>query len=161
MPAQPVHDPGAVGDEVASMIRDQPDLHRPVIQIGGRESLDAVLDDRAGDRQRIDLIGLAPLALALARGAHPLRRDPHDPLAGRDQRLLEPLGDVPAVLDRPHTIVIQTTCPADRGQMSGIVGCDLAVAAHLAGAIVDRRQCVRPLVRVRPNHDHTTIPSFG
>ena len=90
-----------------------------------------------------------------------MRRDPHDPLAGRDQRLLEPLGDVPAVLDRPHTIVIQVTRPADRGQMSGIVSCDLAVAAHLAGAVVDRRQRVRPLVRVRPDHDHMTVPSFG
>lgn len=68
---------------------------------------------------------------------------------------------MPAVLDRPHTIVIQAKRPADRRQMPGIVSCDLTVCAHLARAIVDRRQRVRPLVRVRPNHDHTTVPSFG
>jgi hypothetical protein len=37
------------------MVRDEPDLHRLLVQIGSRERLDAVLDDRAGDRQRVDL----------------------------------------------------------------------------------------------------------
>jgi hypothetical protein len=39
--------------------------------------------DCARDRQRIDLIGLARLALALAQGTHPMRSDHHDPLARR------------------------------------------------------------------------------
>lgn len=66
------------------MVRDEPDLHCPLVQVGSRERLDAICDGRAGDRQGVDLIGLAPLALTLARGAHPLRRHPHDPLPGRD-----------------------------------------------------------------------------
>jgi outer membrane usher protein FimD/PapC len=34
MPAQPVHDAGAVGDEGVAMVRDEPDLHRLLVQIG-------------------------------------------------------------------------------------------------------------------------------
>jgi hypothetical protein len=149
MPAQPVDRPGALGGEVASVIGDQPDLHCPLVQKHDREAVDPVLDDRAGDRQRVDLIGLARLALALAGGAHPLRRDPDDLLAGGQQRLLKALGDVPAVLDRPHAIIIQAAGPADRGQMPRLVGLDLAVAADPAGSLVDRRERVRALVRVR------------
>jgi hypothetical protein len=88
------------------VIEQQPDLHRLLVQIRDRELLDVVLDDRASDRQRVDLIGLARLAFALARSAHPLRRDPHDPLACCQQRLLEPPRDVPAVLKRPHALLI-------------------------------------------------------
>jgi hypothetical protein len=50
---------------------------------------------------RVDLIRLAALTLAAARSAHHLRRHPHDPLARRDQRLLQ-VGDgeaLDAVLD--------------------------------------------------------------
>src|SRR5205085_12423295 len=121
----------------------------------------ALLDDRPGDRQRVDLIGLAQLALALAGSAHPLRRHAHDPLARRQQRLLKPPGPVPAVLDRPHAILIQPTRPADRGQMPAIGRVDLTMAALPTGSLIDRRQRVRSLVRVRPDHDHMTVPSFG
>jgi len=40
------------------VIRQQADLHRALIQIGGGERVRAVFDDRAGDRQRVDLIDL-------------------------------------------------------------------------------------------------------
>ena len=126
MPPQPVHSAGAFGDQILAMIEQQADLHRLLVQIRDREPLDAVLDDRAGDRQRVDLIGLARLALPLPRGTHPVRRHPHDPLARRKQRLLEPARARPAVLDRPHAIVIQPTRPPDRGQMPRVIGLDLA-----------------------------------
>jgi hypothetical protein len=83
-----------------------------------------------------------------------VRGDPYDPLPGGQQRLLEPPRDVPAVLDRPDALFIHTTSPADRGQMSRLVGPDLPAAAHPAGALIDRRQRVRSLVRVRADHDH-------
>jgi transposase len=111
MPAQPVDRPGALGDQIAAVIEQQPDLHRLLVQIRDWEPLDPVLDHRTRDRKRVDLIGLARLALALARGAHPVRRDP---LARGQQRLLEPPRDVPAVLDRPHPLLTQTAIAQGR-----------------------------------------------
>ena len=55
MPAQPVHGPGPLRDQVAAVIEQQPDLHRLLVQERDRELLDPVLDDRARDRQRVDL----------------------------------------------------------------------------------------------------------
>jgi hypothetical protein len=40
-----------------------------------------------------------------------VRRDAHDPLAGCQQRLLEPARDLPAVLDRPHALRIEPRAP--------------------------------------------------
>jgi hypothetical protein len=42
--------------------------------------------------------------------------------------------------------------------MPGLVGLDLAGAAHPAGPIVDGRQRVRALVRVRSDHNHPHRP---
>ena len=44
-------------------------------------------------------------------------RHPHHPLAGRQQRLVQPARDMPAVLNRPDPILVQPTCPPHRGQM--------------------------------------------
>ena len=90
VPAQPVLRAGALGDEILAVIREKSDLHRPLIQVGGREAIDAVLDDCPGDRESVDLIGLPGLALTSPGGAHHPRRDPHDPLPSSDQRLLKP-----------------------------------------------------------------------
>ena len=57
--------------------------------------------------------------------------------------------------------LVQAASPADRRQMPRIVSLDLAVAPHLAGSLVHCRQRVRPLLRVRTDHDHMTVPSFG
>ena len=151
-------DPGALGDEVLAVIGEQPDLHRSLVEVGGGEALHAVLDDGPSDGERVDLVRLAGLALAAPRGAHPLRRHPHDPLAGRDQRLLEPARDVAAVLDRPHPLLVEPARPAHRGQMPRLLGLDLPGAAHPAGSRVHRRQRVRALVRVRSDHDHLHRP---
>jgi hypothetical protein len=78
-----------------------------------------------------------------------MRRDAHDPLAGGQQRLLEPARDVPAILDRPHPLLIQAARPPDRGEMPRIIRLDLPAAADPAGSLVDRRERVRALVRVR------------
>jgi hypothetical protein len=64
------------------VIAKQADLRRLLIQVRDRELLNTVLDDRARDRERIDLIRLARLALCLAGRSHAVRRHPHDPLAG-------------------------------------------------------------------------------
>jgi hypothetical protein len=116
------------------------------------------LNDRASDRERVDLIGLPRLALPAPGGAHPVRRDAHDPLAGCQQRLLEPARDLPAVLDRPHPLLIEPARPFDPSQVSRLVRVDLTSAADLARPLVDRRERMRALVRVRPDHDHYPCP---
>jgi hypothetical protein len=55
MPPQTVHRPGALGDKVVTVIAEETDVHRPLVEIRDRELLDPVLDDRARDRERIDL----------------------------------------------------------------------------------------------------------
>jgi hypothetical protein len=158
MPAQPVLHPGALGDEILAVIGEQPDLHRALIEVRGGKALHAVLDHRPGDRERVDLIRLARLALPAPGSTHPVRSDADDQLPGRDQRLLEPPRDVPAVLDRPDAFLIQPTRPAHRRQMARLLGLDLAGAALAARPRVDRRQRVPALVRVRPDHDHLHRP---
>ena len=110
------------------MIGEQADLHRALVQERRREALDAFAHHRARDRQRVDLIGLAGLALALARLAHQLRRDPHDALARGDQRQLEPARDMPAVLDRPHALLVEFARPAQRLQMPRLVRAESSAA---------------------------------
>ena len=87
-----------------------------------------------------------------------MRRHPHDPLTGRDQRLLERPRDVPAVLDRPHPLPIEPARPAHRGQIPRPLGPDLARAALPTGPRVHGRQRMRALVRVRSDHDHPRRP---
>ena len=140
------------------MIGEQPDLHRPRVQVRGLELLDAVPDDRPRDRDRIALIRLAALALPLARGSHQLRRHAHDPLARRHQRLLQPGGHMPAVLDRPHPILIQRAPPANRHQMPALVCLDPPAAANTARSRVDRGERMVALVRIHADHDHMHRP---
>jgi hypothetical protein len=158
VPAQPVLDPRALGDQVLAVVGQQPDLHRPLIEMSDGEALHAVLDHGPGDRQRVDLVRLARLALPTPGGAHPVRCDTHDPLAGRDQRLLEPARDVATVLDRPDPLLIEPARPAQRGQVARLLGLDLALAALAARSSVDGRQRMRALVRVRSDHDHLHRP---
>jgi hypothetical protein len=87
-----------------------------------------------------------------------MRRDSHDPLAGGYERLLQAPRDVPAILDRPHAIIVKASRPAHCGEMSGSVGLDLAVAARAARSRIHRSQGVRGLVRVRTDHDHVYRP---
>ena len=46
-----------------------------------------------------------------------MRRHANDPLARGQQRLLEPARDMPAVLDRPHPLLVEASRPTQRGQM--------------------------------------------
>jgi hypothetical protein len=105
VPTQPVDDPGALGHQVLAVIAQQADLQRTLVQKRFREAVDPFAQHGAGDRSRIDLVGLAGLTLAAARDAHQLRWNAHDALAGAEQRLLQSAGEPAAVLDRPHPVV--------------------------------------------------------
>ena len=83
-----------------------------------------------------------------------MRRHTNDALTCGDKALLKAPRDVPAILDRPHALVIQVTRPAQRVDVPALVGVNLAGATYAPGAIVDSRKRVCVLVRVRPDHDH-------
>ena len=59
---------------------------------------------------------------------------------------------MPAVLDRPHAVVVELARPPQRRQMPGLASMDRALGDNRAGRAVDRGQRVAVLVRVRPDH---------
>jgi hypothetical protein len=128
VPAQPVDQPGALGNEDLAVIAQQPDLDSLLIEEGSRESLDPLAQHGAGNRSRIDLVGLPDLAFAAARGAHQLRRDTQNTLAHANERALKPLRDVAAVLDRPDDLLAQLVGPAQPVEMSLLARGDLSLA---------------------------------
>jgi hypothetical protein len=157
MAAEPGLHASPLSDKVLAMVREQPDFHRLLVQICDRELVDPVLDDRAGDRagdrERIDLIGLPRSPLTAARGAHPMRSDTNDPLPGRQQRRSNRC-ETSRQSSIAQTRSPSSSRPLQLGQMPVVCRLDLALAAHSAGSVIDGCQRVRPLVRVRPNHDH-------
>ncbi len=62
-----------------------------------------------------------------ARRARPARRPPAAPARA-----------LPAVLDRPHPLIIQSARSLDRGEVPRLVRIDLTMAANLARPLVDR-----------------------
>ena len=85
---------------------------RLLVQIRDREPLDSILDDRSRNRKRVDLVELARLALALAGGAHPMRRDPHDPLARRPTAPVQAASSLLA--DRRQDLIAERTRTVSR-----------------------------------------------
>jgi hypothetical protein len=66
-----------------------------------------------------------------------------------------------AVLDRPNTVCVQATGPAQCIEVPRLVGLDLAGAVQPAGPVVDGHHRVRALVRVRSDHIIPTAPSLN
>ena len=106
MPAQPVDHPGALGDDLIAVIAQHADLQRVLVGERHREALDPVAHHGQRDSARVDRIGLPGLARDLAGLAGHRGRHADHPLASGDQRGLQARGDVPAVLDRPHPLLI-------------------------------------------------------
>jgi hypothetical protein len=139
---QPVDQPSALADERVAVISQQPDLRGVVVEEGDREPLDSLSENGAGDCSCVDLVGLARLAFAATRCAHELGCDSHDALACGDECLLEMVGKVAAVLDRPHDFRAEFVCPAQRFQMALLAGGDFSLAEQLPGCGVDCREWV-------------------
>ena len=140
------------------MIPQQSQLERALIQPRRRERPDALADGGARDRERIERIGLAARARALARSGHQLRRHPHDALAARDQKALQAPGHVPAVLQRPHPLAAETARPAHQHiEPVRVRGCRPHPTRH-ASRRLDRTTRDRALVRIAAQHHHVTVP---
>src|SRR5829696_7608964 len=68
----------------------------------------------AGNGECVDAIRLAPIAAAAPLAGHQPRRDTDDPLAMDEQEAFEGAGDVAAVLQRPHPLVLALARPSER-----------------------------------------------
>jgi hypothetical protein len=88
VPAQPIDDPGPLGEGVVTMVDQQPDLPGGTVQPGHRQL--RFPQRRPRHRQRVDRIRLAIGAAGGAGVGDELGRDPHDLLAGTEQIALEP-----------------------------------------------------------------------
>jgi hypothetical protein len=79
----------AMADEPIAVIDQQAQVKLRAVQLRGREVLQAFLQRGAGDGDRVQAIGLAALASALAMRGGQVRRDPQHPLATLDQKPLQ------------------------------------------------------------------------
>ena len=161
LPAQVVDQPRARADQALPMIDKQPDIKLDTGQLRDRERLDSVTDRRTGDRDRIDRIGLAALPHTVTRAGCQLRRDSHHPLPARQEKPLERPRHVPAILKRPHALAAHPARPPQQILKRMTSGAHRAIRKHPACRLLQRRGRVRGLVRVRPDHDHLSVPPVG
>ena len=161
LPAQIVDQRGALLDEPIAVIDEQPDVELGAGQLRDRQRLETLADRRAGDRDGVDAIGLSRLAGALPGAGHQLRRNADDALAALEQEPLQRPRHMPAVFKRPDPLAADAARPAqqltERPRRRG----NRHLAKCPARRLVDGRKRVRPLMRVRPDHDHFHRPLVG
>ncbi len=153
MPAQPGDDAGALGDEVFTMVDQQPDLPLDAIEAGDRQ----VRLPQRGPRHRqgVNRIGFAVAARRVTHMRHQLRRYPHHRLARGDQVAFEPPCHVPAILDRPQPLLGQTDRPLEQSQ---VILCRGTNSFHksLSTHRVESDRGMAALVRVDSDDHHGT-----
>ena len=149
MPAESLLAAAPLGDEVVAVIDEQ--LQLPQERLLGTRPLQAWLAQRhAGDRERVERVGLAAAAAATSFRPGQPRRYPHQAFPGLKQRLFQPAADVTAVLERPQPLLAEAAGPGEE-----VAGFDSArVLAEPAAKLVDGDRCQRVLVHVHPDHDH-------
>ena len=144
------------------MIDEQPDVELDPGELGDRQRVQAFLDRCAGDRDRVDHVGLAALTRRVACAGGQLWWDAQHPLAAGEQEPLECPRDVPAVLERPHALAAESACPAQQVLKRTALRAYRVVREDPPGRVIHGRDRMRGLVRVRPNHDHPVVPfSWG
>ena len=125
-------------------------------QACGRQRLESFLQRAAGDRERIDRIGLAALTHTPSRGSHQMRRQPDHDLAVIKQEPLKRPGHMPAVLDHPPALGIQP--PAQPNSSPNPSRTAAPPVTDLATEPVNSYRRVRVLVRINPNCHHVPVP---
>ena len=141
------------------MIEQQLDLHGVLVEVRGGQRVDSFSECGSGDRAGVDRVGLPAGAFLAAFSGGQVRRDPDDALPGGYEVSLEGAGEVPAVLERPHTFgVPETLGPVDQQGEPGLARrCGLLIQELAVGA-VDRGEGVGVLVYVRSDQDHIHRP---
>jgi hypothetical protein len=159
MPEQRAVELNSVADEAFAMIDQQPQVEFGPVEVRGGERVQAFLQNGAGDVERVDRVGLAPLASALSLPGRQVRRDPQHPLAALDQEALQRPGHVPAILQRPDQLIVEAPSPTQQRVEGATSDLDRLLAEQLARCGCDGGDRVRPLVSVRAEHDHGPRPS--
>jgi hypothetical protein len=158
MPEQIVVERGAHADQTFAVIDQQPDVELDAGQLGHRQPVDAFAQRCAGDRDRVDAVGLSAVATTAALAGHQPRRDPDHALAMDKQKPLKGTRDMPAVLQRPHPFVFEAARPLQRRREASITNRDRLVTQQLAADGGNRGDRVRALMHVRTEHDHGVRP---
>src|SRR6266550_1743770 len=149
VPAEAVLSPGPLGDQILAMIDKEADLAIGSVEGGDRQIL---TEGRPGDGQGVDRIGLAGLPAGPPSAGHQLRWDPDHPLAGDEEVVRQPTGEVATVLEGPGPIS-EAGGPADELEMArarrreGLLG-------ELPAGPVDGHRGVGALVRIDADDDH-------
>jgi hypothetical protein len=140
------------------MVDQQADVELDSGQRRRRQCLDPGRQRGTRDRERVDAIGLPTLTTGTSTARHQPRRDTHDAFTATEQEALQRPRKVPAVLQGPDPPAIEPARPGQQRREPARADLDSLVAEELTGRDVDRRQRVRALVGVRPEHDHDPRP---
>ena len=89
VPLERVVEPDPLADQALAVIDEQPQVELGPVQVRGRQRVEAFAQRRAGDRDRVDAVGLPARPGRAARVGHQLRRHPQHPLAAGDQKPLK------------------------------------------------------------------------
>ncbi len=119
-----------------------------------RERVEPFAQRGARDVQSVDVIRLAALAGAFARLGHQVGRHAQHTLPTLDQKPLKGSRHVPAILQRPDALAVDAARPPQQRSESAPADLNGVIAKQLAGRRRNRGDRVRPLVRVRAEHNH-------
>ena len=157
MPLQRVVDRDPLANESFAVIDEQPQVELGPIQVRRRQGVQALAQRRAGDRERVDAVGLPAPARLAPRRRHQRGMHAQDTLPALDQKPLQRARDMPAILNRPHTVVAQAARPCE--QRRGALGArrNRLLAEHFARCRNHGGDRVRALVGVRTEHDHDLV----
>jgi hypothetical protein len=155
-PAQAVLGLTALTHQRFAMVNQQLDVTSRPIFDRGREVV--VRERGAGDRQRVDAVGLPIRATAAARARHQLGRHAQHPLAARDQEPLQTAADSPNVLNRPRALAVQGLGPGQHLCVPARARGRGQLVHELAAARRHGDRGVRLLVRVDSDHQRHLIP---
>jgi hypothetical protein len=158
VPAQPVDDPGAFGDQVLSVIDQQAQVASGPIEAGGGQV--GLLQRSSGHGQRVDGVGLPVGPRRFPGGRHHLGRHPDQAFPSGEEVTLETAGEVPAVLHRPDPLVREAVGPLQEAEMVLRRGLDRLLAQR-SSPLVDGDHGVGALVRVDAEHHHGRLPPWG
>lgn len=156
VPAKPLLDATALGDQVLAVIDQQANLALGTGQPGAGQV--GLLQGRAGHGEGVHAVGLAPAPASSAQGGHQLGRNAHHLLAAGKQQPLQASRHVPAVLDAEQALDAEAPAPGKQPAVTLAAGGDGELGDQLAGAPVHRTGGVAGLVGVDPDHDHRVAP---
>jgi hypothetical protein len=131
MPLQRVVDRDPLTNESFAVVDQQPQVELGPVQMRRRKGFEAFAQRGAGDRQRVDAVGLAAPARFAPRRRHQRGMHTQDTFAALDQKPLQRARHVPAILDRPDPLGAQASRPGQQRHRALGAGLDRLLAQQL------------------------------